>query len=520
MRYFIPKEYSHRVYNLSKRGLKMKLKSRAVVSTLGLLALFILVAVNSSSLFFMHEGIDKLSRANLTLNLYKSGSSDSDSDSRHALFSDGGSDSLSTKERKKNISDLLVQKDEIVERLLEFLSNINDSGFDFDGYMSYTYSDLVQELSAGRLTKARTLRLSPTGRRDKLTNFDLFHGGIRQFALYNPNSPYVEGLLEDMHTQPIVSMDTMEKGTQLKMGVVFSNGARAVFKPMRWPRDRETDPNHFYFNDYERHNAEIAAFYLDRLLGFYSVPPVAGRFVNMTSEIMWLSTKKLQKTFYTSPVNNLCFFGECTYYCDSRHSFCGNGDIIEGSFMAFLPPDKFALRQRWKSPWRRSYSKLRKAEWEVDDNYCQEVRKTTPYNNGKMLLDIIDMHIFDFLTGNMDRHHLEIFKDFGNYSFLIHLDNGRGFGKISHDERSILAPLQQCCLIRESTFLKLLKFYTGPEKLGQLLRNSLERDVLRPLLADGHYTALDRRVTVILKTVYLCLEKTDKYNNVIIKDKF
>ena len=36
----------------------------------------------------------------------------------------------------------------------------------------------------------------------------------------------------------------------------------------------------------------------------------------------------------------------------------------------------------------------------------------------------MDTAIFDFLQGNMDRHHYETFKDFSNNTFILHLDNG------------------------------------------------------------------------------------------------
>ncbi|MGH0119406.1 UNVERIFIED_CONTAM: hypothetical protein FKN15_022541 [Acipenser sinensis] len=106
---------------------------------------------------------------------------------------------------------------------------------------------------------------------------------------------------------------------------MFFGGSLAV-----QARDQETSPDFFYFSDFERHNAEIAAFHLDRILDFRRIPPAVGRLINVTSEIWEITTdRKLARTFYRSP-------------------------------------------------------------------------------------------------GNLDRHHYETFERFGNDTFLIHLDNGRG----------------------------------------------------------------------------------------------
>lgn len=37
--------------------------------------------------------------------------------------------------------------------------------------------------------------------------------------------------------------------------------------------------------------------------------------------------------------------------------------------------------------------------WEVDPDYCEEVKQTPPYDGGQRILDIMDMTIFDFLMG-------------------------------------------------------------------------------------------------------------------------
>lgn len=259
--------------------------------------------------------------------------------------------------------------------------------------------------------------------------------------------------------------------------------------------------------DYERHISEIAAFHLDRILGFRRCPPVVGRKLNITTEIYAVADDDLIKTFFISPANNVCFHGSCSYYCDTSHAICGRPDTLEGSLAAFLPPASLSGRKSWQNPWRRSYHKRRKAEFERNDKYCDVVRQRPVYKNSKRLADLIDTSILDFFIGNMDRHHYETFKVFGNDSFIVHLDHGRGFGKPHHDELSILAPLYQCCIVNFSTFRRLVQLQHGPSKLSTLMRCSLSRDPLSPVLLEKHLRALDRRLEIVLDVIRDCLSR-------------
>ncbi|XP_043959444.1 extracellular serine/threonine protein kinase FAM20C [Gambusia affinis] len=352
--------------------------------------------------------------------------------------------------------------------------------------------------------------LSPTGELTAASypNWLRFHIGINRYELYSRHSPAVEALLRDLLTQRVTNVAMKSGGTQLKLIMTFHNYGQALFKPMKQTREQETPPDFFYFSDFERHNAEIAAFHLDKILDFRRVPPVAGRLLNMTKEIRDLTRdKKLWRTFFISPANNVCFYGECSYYCSTEHALCGKPDQIEGSLAAFLPDLALAKRKTWRNPWRRSYHKRKKAEWEVDPDYCEEVKQTPPYDSGSRLLDVMDMTVFDFLMGNMDRHHYETFEKFGNETFIIHLDNGRGFGKHSHDEMSILVPLLQCCRVRKSTHLRLQLLAKEEYKLSVLMAESMTRDRLDPILIQPHLDALDRRLRLVLKALSDCIDK-------------
>lgn len=51
------------------------------------------------------------------------------------------------------------------------------------------------------------------------------------------------------------------------------------------------------YEGYDRHNAEIAAFHLDRILDYRRAPIVVGRTLNLKTEIMPVASAKLLETF-------------------------------------------------------------------------------------------------------------------------------------------------------------------------------------------------------------------------------
>lgn len=362
-----------------------------------------------------------------------------------------------------------------------------------------------------------------------------FHLGINRYGLYSQSDSRVDQLMKELGTLNVIQADFTQdekalngycdcskvvkpSGVHLKLSLRFSDCGKAMFKPMRQTREEETPEDFFYFVDFQRHNAEIAAFHLDRILDFRRVPPVVGRSINVTKEIREVAiNEELESVFFISPAKNVCFFARCPYTCKSEYAVCGNPHLLEGSLSAFLPSLKLAPRVAIPNPWIRSYTFTGKMDWETNPSYCSEVKKNPIYNTGKRLLNIIDMAVFDFLIGNKDRHHFEVFTNFGDDAFLIHLDNARGFGKHSEDDIAILAPLSQCCMIKNSTLLKLQLLSLPDYKLSDVMRESLLQDLLAPVLTEPHLQALNRRILQVLNVVQDCI-KTFGEKNVIADD--
>ena len=93
------------------------------------------------------------------------------------------------------------------------------------------------------------------------------------------------------------------------------------------------------------------------------------------------------------------------------------------------------------------------------------------------------------------------------------------FGKVKHDEMTILAPVDQCCLIRHSTFVKLVKLYIGPKHLSDVMREVMSGSYIKPVLTEPFLDALDRRVMKILQLVMDCVKRRGQpYKSVIVDD--
>lgn len=167
-------------------------------------------------------------------------------------------------------------------------------------------------------------------------------------------------------------------------------------------------------------------------------------------------------------------------------------------------------------PYRRSYSSLKKAAWETNENFCYErIMIDEDYHN-RLLLDMIDLCAFDFLIGNLDRHHMMRISAFGLNTGLVYVDNGRSFGRYDFDDLSILAPLTQCCFFRYSTFQRLYHLYR--QGLSKLVQQSLQTiEQLQMILVDEHLKALDRRLEILFLHLDNCIQ-TYSVNQVIVDD--
>lgn len=65
--------------------------------------------------------------------------------------------------------------------------------------------------------------------------------------------------------------------------------------------------------------------------------PVVGRKMDIRTDFYMPVDSATKTTFFRSPGKNVCFYGNCSNYCEIFFPVCGNPYEIEGAFISFLP---------------------------------------------------------------------------------------------------------------------------------------------------------------------------------------
>ncbi len=261
-----------------------------------------------------------------------------------------------------------------------------------------------------------------------------------------PVDPALDGAwLARLASAAIDGVKRNKGGATITIRFQFKDGRRAVFKP---------EQTHSAGN----YRAEIAAYHLDRLLGFGRTAAVAGRRVGLA----WL-----RQSLAASGADAawLARFDKEVRAHDGRVA----GAVVawhSGRLVPIEPPHGWTTSDNPRVP-----------EWS-------------------------DMVVFDFLIDNTDRYSGGNVLSLGKGGRLIFLDNAAGFTdarmKAGWSLGKMLAPL---CRFRRKTIAAL----RAAAHLGARLEASLARDPLAPVLAKGHFAALDARVAKLLAHVDACI---------------
>lgn len=228
--------------------------------------------------------------------------------------------------------------------------------------------------------------------------------GLTPGFLGEPDGPRVTAL----RSGKIASIEKGKGGRSLAFKITLEDGTEGYFKPKQ-----SFSAAHWY--------SELAAFYLDRELGFGRVPPTTGR------TFTWSQLEKA--------VGNDKRIGELAIEKDGT---------IEGAFVWWIPErlERLKLGRQWErwvrvqkslpiTPYQRpvdyrSDLKGRPGVREASDPSRPLAKKPDPDQRAAELSDMI---VFDYLTQNVDRWG-------GNFTNvrtrekggpLIYLDNGAGF---------------------------------------------------------------------------------------------
>ncbi|XP_065321980.1 uncharacterized protein LOC135929365 [Gordionus sp. m RMFG-2023] len=332
------------------------------------------------------------------------------------------------------------------------------------------------------------------------------------------------------------------RGSTMKMILELEGNQKVLFKPKRLlMTDFVKDRFWPAFHGRERFQCEIMSYHLSRVLDFRKTPITVGRRFNLFDDFLKNDRYKIIKdvTQNEKLEDSYCFRlfkgKKKNKRLESKKICTESGGMIEGAMIMWLPLPLGIIKNPWHpKSWRKANKNCDGYQmYDISNEYClKNVDMIIKQNDEGLykrsqltiLMDIIDMAIYDFLLDNIDRSSFEYLKheDKKKNGFmprthdaipisLIMIDSGNCFPDPNVDTFTTLAPLYQCCKLRRSTYerLKLLKN-------GRFIKSfnlSLSEDMLHPFLTAPYWIALERRYNAVMSVIQdWCFTKFEESN--------
>lgn len=265
-----------------------------------------------------------------------------------------------------------------------------------------------------------------------------------------------------MAAAEIAEITPNKGGSSVSMRVRFKDGKKAALKPEQ--TGRPTDPR-----------SEIAAYHVDRLLGFGRTAAVVGRRFDMDEVRAALVASKAESAFL-----------------DRLEKLVAKDGKVDAALIAWhtAPLVEEETAPAWIAP--------------------LDSKAGVPKEEIAKLAEWSDLVVFDFLVDNPDRYSGGNILRLDRSGPIVFLDQGAAFGKGRLAAGLTLKDkLEKVCRFRPQT-LAVLARVGGAAKdgsFGAQLKKSLAKDPIAPVLDDAQLAGEDERVRALAAHVKACSDK-------------
>ncbi|KAK3595921.1 hypothetical protein CHS0354_032428 [Potamilus streckersoni] len=324
---------------------------------------------------------------------------------------------------------------------------------------------------------------------------------ISPAGLY-PSNININPFKEAIRSAKIVKADMFQKQVSYKWILTLEGGQQILFKPILLPRDHKAK---MCDSDCEHPEYEIAAFTMNRLLGFNNMPIAVGRKLSWYRDIAPVASNTLLESVNQTSAGDLCFYWQCPKL-ENMSYFCFNKGVVYGSAQYWVNRgiETFYNKNRWPYHDFHFFSDTKEFfhYLQGDDRYCKKFRSEPPYTEDRWFLHIIDMAVLDYLTNNLDQRHTYLVDNSSQPFANVMIDFGQAFCRAFSGAQLLAAPIYQCCQIRRSTYEALLHLKdTLPEKFEW----ETEDDPIYPILQPGDFQDMHKRLRELLSLLDFCL---------------